>query len=504
MASYAERLARGGSIIFLGGLLAAVLGYSIRIFLARNMSVSDFGLFYAVGAFIGFFQLFNDLGLGQAMIKSVPELESKKNFKKLKSMIVFSSMVQIVMGIVIFAFLMIFADNLAADFFHNSGAANVIRILGIEFLVGFTIFRCLIQGAQKFGFYSMIETMRIGFVAAFVVSFAVLTASTVAMAYLFAGIIMNFVLVFYSIRIYRSYPKAEIDFGIAKENLIFGLTLLAGGIAGAIISFTDVLAVTFFRSVNEVALYQAALPTSQILWIFATSLGAITLPLFSEIWAKGQKDVFGKGIAILIKLGFTLMIPLAAVILAFPDVILNLLFGSTYVGASLALQILCIAAIFYTVFSLLLLALISIGKAKTVTKITFIMAAVNLILNIILVPLIGFVGSAIATLTVFIVGFVISYSNIRKDVQLHTNLRYLALLFIGGIITAASVYIVKSLFVYQPLMVAGVSAVIGFGLYTLFVIKTKAITKNDIELLSKTNIPLPRFLMRAIARVLGA
>ena len=57
MATYTKRLVRGGAFLFVMSVVAAFVSYFIRIILARNLSPAEYGLFYAVFAFVTFFLL---------------------------------------------------------------------------------------------------------------------------------------------------------------------------------------------------------------------------------------------------------------------------------------------------------------------------------------------------------------------------------------------------------------------------------------------------------------
>ena len=77
--SYAKRAAKGGVSIFTFSIVGLLLGFILRTFLARNLSVTEFGLLYSVLAFMGLFSLFRDMGLNPALIKYIPEYIVKKD-----------------------------------------------------------------------------------------------------------------------------------------------------------------------------------------------------------------------------------------------------------------------------------------------------------------------------------------------------------------------------------------------------------------------------------------
>ena len=60
--NYAKRVFKGTVIVFVISLLSALLGYLIRLVLARGISQESYGVFYAVFSFFGLIALFRDYG----------------------------------------------------------------------------------------------------------------------------------------------------------------------------------------------------------------------------------------------------------------------------------------------------------------------------------------------------------------------------------------------------------------------------------------------------------
>jgi len=70
---YTKRGLQSFLALFVLSVLGVGVGYIFRFVLARNLSVQDYGIFYAAYALLSVPFLFRDLGLGQALTKFVPE-----------------------------------------------------------------------------------------------------------------------------------------------------------------------------------------------------------------------------------------------------------------------------------------------------------------------------------------------------------------------------------------------------------------------------------------------
>src|SRR3989344_5071889 len=131
MSNYAEKIVKGGFIIFILGVITSVIGYLLRLYLARNLSVNEFGLFYAILVFLSFFWVFKEMGIGPAIAKYIPEFYVKKKFSDIKTSILSIFLIQFIIGLVIFILIFIFSDYISLIFFHDLAAKPIIHILSI-------------------------------------------------------------------------------------------------------------------------------------------------------------------------------------------------------------------------------------------------------------------------------------------------------------------------------------------------------------------------------------
>jgi hypothetical protein len=88
----------------------------------------------------------------------------------------------------------------------------------------------------------------------------------------------------------------------------------------------------------------------------------------------------------LAKFSFVVIMPITFIFIAFPDIVINLLFGSRYLAGTTALQILASAAIIYAPYMIFAEITRGTGKPILLTKTVAIMACFNLVGNLALIP----------------------------------------------------------------------------------------------------------------------
>jgi len=504
--SYARRLVKGSTIVFTALVFSSIVGFLLRMLLARSLSVEEYGLFYAVFALVSFFALFRDLGLTSALVKYIPEFSVRKDFGAVKSSMTFVAIFQAIFAFSVATLLFIFSNQIALEFFRTEAAVLPIRILCAWFFVMafYVIIHSAFQGFQDMPAYAGMEFFWITFILLSAVLFVgVLGQGTggVASAYLVSTVVMIvFALAFFG----KRYPqalkgKASVTKPLVKKLFAFALPIFIGGIGSMIIGYEDTLMIVAFRTLPEVGFYQVAQPTAYILFTFGGALTTVFFPMVSELWARREREFLGGALHFLVKFSFVLIIPAALVLIAFPDIIIRLLFGEGYLAGATALQILGGAAIVCTLFAILTSTMAGIGKPIINTKVVGAMACLNFFGNLLLIPPYGIEGAAVATLFSYLLGLVLLFYYARKLVKFTVPASSLLKTLAGGVLTLLLVFGLKSVLVLPPWPKAFVVMIPSLLFYGAWILVTKAITKDDLKLIARI-VPMPRWLVRAAGR----
>jgi O-antigen/teichoic acid export membrane protein len=496
-------------MVFTAFIASEAVGVFMRIFLARSLTVAEYGLFYAVFAFISLFSLFRDPGLSSALAKYIPEFTVRKRFSEIKSSIASVLLIQASLGIAFSAALFILSDKIALSVFGTLDAALPIRILSVWFFV--EIFRSLVvtltQGFQHMAAYSSINFFHVLLIFVFTTFFIGalrLDINGVALSYLLAAALIS---ILGAIFFVKKYPqiflkKISINKPLLKKLLMFGLPIFIGGFGSLILTYTDTLTITVFRSLDEVGLYQAAQPSARILWYLTTTLTVVLYPMISELWAKNEKTLLRQALHFLTKFSFILIIPLALVFIAFPDIVINVLFGSRYLGGAAVLQIFGLASIVYALYDILITVITGIGRPFVVTKTIAIMALFNLVGDLALVPRYGIEGAAMITFTSFVIGLVLAVCYARKFIKFTVPTISLSKALVGGMLTLLLIFGLKSILVLSLWPKTFAVIIPSLLFYGVWILATKAVTKDELKLIAKI-VPMPKWFVRAARKIVG-
>ena len=491
---YLKKAIHGTIVVFIYTILAGLLWYLFRTILARNLSVAEYGLFFAVYSFIAFFQIFTDFGLPQSVSKHMIDLKEKNKRRSIKSLVVYSLYFQLILSIIIYTAFVLSAAWLSNHYF-NANATTLIVILGIWFLtMPLTIFfQNIFLGFQRPGLVASIDLLRS--LSVVLISSVLLYVGMGIKSPVIAYLCVNFIIILiYAPFVKKLFPdftqlKAKFDKRLMKSVLTFGFMVSFSGVIWTVLTQTDTLILTYFRTMEEVGLYQIAVPLANLLLYAVIAINLVAYPMVAELSARKDEKKLSQGINLFYKYIFMLVIPIVVVIFSFSDLVINILFGSKYIAAAAALKILIISALFSSLTLFNNSVLSAIGHPKTVAKTMSIAAVLNLCLNLYFVPKYGIVGASGSTMTSFILALFLSTNSLRKRVRVYVPLKSWALTFLVGGLTAFFIYYIKewlNINMWGELALIGVLAgILYFGvLYLLRILdieEIKGIVRTLLE-----------------------
>jgi len=488
--SYAKRALRGSLFVFIASVLTAFLGYFTRIILARGLTVEDYGLFFAVFSFVSFLLFFRDLGLGSALVKHLAEFKAKKQFNEIKTGIfsVFFSLLILsaIFGLVLY----LLAPILAENYFQDARAETILYffIAYILFSALFMFIGNIFQGLQKIKIFSLMEPIRCALVVGIIFFLIKWDYGILApvMAYTLSWLIVFVIFLpfAWSIISFLKYKVQNMP-QITKQLYVFGIAIALAQIGAKVIARIDTLMLTYFTSLTDVGIYNVVQPTALLFLFFSSSITPVLYPLVSELWAKKDKKRLTEGIGLLHKYSFILTMPAFLTMLVFSSLFIKITFGEKYVVGSLTLQILLAGILFLLVATVNNTVLSAIGKPSAVTKSFIIAAAINFVLNLILIPLLGINGAAIATSVSYLILLVMSTKYLVSYVQLKIPFAsWIKTLFIGVLFTMTA-FVLKRILVMNVWLETALILLAAGIMYVILAYWMKLIDISELKMYFK-------------------
>ncbi len=484
MTSYVEKAIKGSAAVFIMGILASLVSYITRIFLARYLTPDEYGLFYAVFTFIVFFLFFRDLGLNSSLVKYIPEFKVKKQYDHIKTALVSALSFQMLSSVIFIILIFVFGRYLSINYFKNPLSYDLLRILSF-YVLGSVFFRLLqssFQGFQNIKIYSLFEFLKnslflIFSLVFFYFGFGIFSP---AVSYVLLSFVISLILLPFFLKMFNFSSHRISDFGsVTKKLFLFAIPVFFTGIGGKFISHIDTLILTGYVPIAEVGIYNVILPTSMMFLYFGSSISAAVFPMVSELSAKNSFKKISDGVKLLHKYSFVAIIPPAIILLIFSKKFISLFFGLEYASGYFAMQILMIGMLFYVVAGINNSVISGLGKPKTVAKIILFAAIINTIINFILIPKYGIGGAAFSTTLSYIIVFVLSTVTVNSYLmKAHVYNLWFKILMVG-VFFGASLYFFNAFF--SGLIGVFVSIILSSVLYIILCIFFKLLDFAELK-----------------------
>ena len=476
-------------LIYIVTILTGVSSYLVRILFARNLSLEEYGLFYAVLGTIFFFSFIRDLGLTETATFFLNKYSVKGDKKKLNQVFWMSVIPQLCFGIIIGLSFILLSNYLSIHFFKNSLAKPIIILVALLFS-----FHTLIPSISYL-FYA-IHNFVIGRLVNFLQMFSILVISYLcftilpthikymipAISYLLAYIIV--ITTFYFI-LFKKYPYFKINnFSWNKKlfnemrNYAFLVLLSTGGTL--LLTYSDTILLTLIRGVSAVGLYNIAWPCLNIILIFLSPTTKMLLPIISRKYH--SKDVVGikKILSLIYNYILVFTLPLAILFFVFSPLIIKVLFGPKYLGATNTLRVFSLFFVFMALRNLNFSIIAGIGKPKERSIIMYYGAGFNIIMDLLLIPKFGATGAALATGLGFALMSYLTYRLIQKHYPVRVDWFLQLRVVFSSVVFLIVILLLKKLIVMNVIVEAIVVLSAAFVVYLISLYLVGVLNKKKI------------------------
>lgn len=418
-------------VVFLVGLIQLPL-------LTKTLGAHAYGIWAQAQATVSLILPFAGLGLTIAMIRF---LAAEKNREEIQegfySVVAVLALVSLVISLVV----IIFARPIAMNFFD--GAVQIVRITGvIIFFDSVTpAYLNLIRAFQQIKRYSVFMAgeacLRIAVFAGLVLSGHDILS--VILALLAIKVVLLFVL-FFLIKSQIGIKKPH--FSRIREYFSFGLPTVPRSIGFWLVYLSDRYVISFFLGVTSVGVYSAAYGIGSLPNAIMAVLTFVLLATLSQLYDEGRLDEVRTHLSYSLKYYLAIVIPFffGAVILGKP-VLRFFTTPEIANGGYLVIYIVALGFLLYGIHNIISLILILLKKTKVLLWTWLAAAALNLGLNVWLIPRIGIIGAAITSLIAFILALgVVSYYSF-KEFKFSINWHFIIKSLIASVIMSLAVWL---------------------------------------------------------------
>lgn len=387
------------SLAMIAGIMGRLGLLALAVVIGRSFGAEDFGAFtYATGLALIASQLAS-LGWPPLMNKLIPKFREEKDWAALGGLLRGAN--YIVLGASLVASAIILGLSLI-------GGELAVSLQYAALLVppfAFCILRRQQLAAFRKAHFGMLLEQGFGAVCTvliFLIAGGMALQATV-ITYAAATLLGTLIAAYLVHRLAPGEIKGQAPRYEFRAWMALGLPILIGMSSKLLLGKTDVLLLAPLSDLQETGLYGAAYRITYMLSFPQVVLMTIVTPALGEAFAKRQANQVRRVARMSLAFTAVTVLPLLIGVVFFSESILRIVFGSGFIGATLPLQLLVVgqaASCFAMVFASML---VMGGREKAFAVWNAFMLAANIALCVILIPLYGAVGAAMATAGIAII-----------------------------------------------------------------------------------------------------
>ena len=379
------------SWLMLENLVKVLIGFTVSVYVIRYLGPKDFGLISYTLSIVGILSPFASLGIDAILFRNL--INDKDNEAKLihtaKVMKFFASLVLVTISGV---FIYLYSSNI--DFIY------IFLLLSLGLVIDvFALYKEYFLSIEKPKYITISSIVSLLVASTVNIAFVVLKFSVVwfAFVYLMQKLIYIFGLKYYYKKQQLVNNKTIFDIGLAKNMIHDSWPLIFTSFAGLLYMSTDQILIKYFLDFEQVGLYATAVKLIVVFYVIPSIISNILYPKMINQYKTLNHKEFIEKTQVLYFFNLIISILILIFFILFGEKIILFLFGDNFIESVEVLYVYSFGLIFVFFGSMNNKLLVMDNLQKLMLGRNIFGLGANIVLNIILIPLYGIKGAAIAT-----------------------------------------------------------------------------------------------------------
>lgn len=399
--SHLKEIIKGGGFTFSAKVLSIGLGVITNFIVARYYGAEILGIVAIINSVMVVFAIIGTNGVNTAILRLIPEFNDKHydnvGYSIYKQALVIVVLFSIISSIILF----LLAPFIAEKIFNKNYLASFL-ILAAFFIAPQAIVSLntdMLRALQKIKLYAVVQFVLslIYFLLLFTITFVyynIYNPVYVIFGSIFISCLLLLVIIFRFFKKEGEKTKSP----ISKSQIIsISFPMFLTTSMHMVIANTDTWMLGIMRTEEEVGIYTIAMKLTLFSSFILTAFNTLSAPKFSELYHSGRKEELKNVAQNSTKLMFWISFPMMIVLILVGPFILKI-FGAEFTTGYYALIFLVIGQLANISAGSVGLFLDMTGYQKVFRNIIIIGSFVNILLNLILIPILGINGAAIASM----------------------------------------------------------------------------------------------------------
>lgn len=418
-----ERIRAGSFTILISEIIKNITGGVVLLLLTRlYLSPDEYGLLSLSIALFGAIHLLSNLGIPKAAARYISEYRGKDSNQI--PWILFSAASMVILGIGISSLGILLLRGYVANIFRTPELYPLLG-LGVFFIAfqgAYAYFRSAFQGFGRVEFSALIESIRgisnLGFITILVVfGYGVIGALAGYIAGYFLASLVGIICL--SKLMPSEINRSEFQTDLPRDIFRYSIPLTVTKASNILYKRVDSIMIGFFLNPMAVGFYMLAKQISSFALAPATALGFTIAPIYGEKNLSEEQSEVADLYEDTLNFIFVLYLPATVGLIFVAEPLVRYLIGEAYLGSVPILQIFSIFLFINAVNQVTNDSLDYMGHAKERAFARGGSSVANFLLNLILIPLMGVIGAAIATVLSYGIMVCVNVIVVHRELDLH-------------------------------------------------------------------------------------
>jgi len=442
--------------------------------LTKGLGTTLYGTWSLINVTVSLIVPFAMVSFGMSIVRF---LAAEKDKGRIREDFLSACSIVFISGMVFSVVLFFLSDFLAASIFKDPGSSTYIRLASVLILLNslHTLPLAFFRMRRRIGLYTILnlsyQAFQVGLIVLFILLGYKLTGAITAL--IISGILFNVVTL---LIVLRQIGFHKPTFSNMKSYLRWGVPLTPNAAILWIIHVSDRYMVSYFLGVAAAGIYSAAYVIGNYASFALAPLGAVLYPTISKSYDEGNLSKTRNYLSYSVKYLMMIAIPSAFGLSILAKPLLQRLSTADFVAGSTVVPFVAFGAVLYCFFQVCVYIIHLVGKTRITVGLLSVAAVLNVVFNLLLIPRIGILGAAVATLVAYGVLGMLTLVVTRRYLKFDLNLPFIAKSILSSGIMALCIWLINP----QTLWTVLLSIVLGGVIYFAVLWAIKGFSKGEI------------------------
>ena len=462
-------------------VLPAIVGILLIRVLTGVFSPEEYGHYQITLSTFGLIRIFSMIWLYQSVTRFYLEHKKQNQQTLFFSTLFICTLVctLVVAGICWLINISIIQEHVSKPLFSLINISIAASIVSAFFETFIMTFRAGLE-AKKYSLFWILFAVGkplVGIALIFLFDFRV---NGIFWGFFFVPLLLN-CFIFRQLQLKNHLRIRSVSRSLIVQFVKYGVPISLSSFSFWILSLSDRYLIGLLRSSSDVGLYSVGyLISEKTLNFIYMILMLAAFPIIIDNWQKHGQEQTKRLITELTRYFFLICVPILTVLVTIPEQVLSIFSHTKFMSGAKVLPLIAIGVFLFGLNQYVLKGFELHKKSLNIAVLALTAGICNIVLNIILIPRLGFMGAGISACTAYLVYFVSSVLWVRKKMPWRPP--YLSLIRIGiAAFVLAGYLIVATRFVHTILPTALCVIPAGGLLFFFILMITREIKKHEIK-----------------------